>query len=254
MIIDTHIHLYDDRYKENLDIIINEAIESDVKKMVLIGYDYISSFKAIELANKYPYFYATVGLHPSEVSKNGRNIDWICELINNEKVIGIGEIGLDYYWDKTYIDLQKELFIKQIEIAKKYNLPISVHSRNASNDTFTILKEHQVHGVLHCYSQSLELAREYVKLGYFLGIGGVVTFQNSKELVEVVKEIDLKYMVVETDGPYLAPHPYRGKLNLPKYINLVVEKIASLKNMEIEEVKKVLETNTYSLFPKMRCL
>lgn len=254
MIIDTHIHLNDERYLDILDEVIEEAKNNDVLKMIVVGYDYQSSKKAIELANQYPFLYAAVGLHPSEVHKNGENIDWLNGLIKDKKVVAIGEIGLDYYWDKTYVDLQKELFIKQLELAKVNNLPVSIHSRSASSDTFTILKDHQVKGVLHCYSQSLEMAREYVKLGYFLGIGGVVTFQNSKELVSVVSEIDLKWMVVETDAPYLAPHPFRGKLNKPAYLKYIIEKIANIKNMEVEEVKKIIEENTYNLFSKMRCL
>lgn len=254
MIIDTHIHLNDERYLDILDEVIEEARNNDVEKMIVIGYDYQSSKKAVELANQYPFLYAAVGLHPSEVQKNGENIDWLNELIKEQKVVAIGEIGLDYHWDKTYVELQKELFIKQLELAKANNLPVSIHSRSASNDTFTILKNHHIKGVLHCYSQSLELAREYVKLGYYLGIGGVVTFQNSKELVSVVDEINLKWMVVETDGPYLAPYPFRGKLNKPAYLKYIIEKIANIKNMEVEEVKKILEENTYKLFSKMRCL
>lgn len=253
MIIDTHIHLYDERYLEQLEEVIEEARKNDVGKMIVIGYDFESSKKAIELANQYPNLYATVGLHPSEVSKQeNNNLDWIHELVKDSKVVAIGEIGLDYYWDKTHMELQKELFIKQIDIARQYNLPINVHSRSASNDTFTILKEHKIDGILHCYSQSVEMAREYVKLGYYLGIGGVVTFKNSKEIKEVVKEIDIKHIVVETDGPYLAPHPFRGKLNKPAYLTFVIEEIAKLKNMEISEVKEIIEKNTYDLFPSMR--
>lgn len=249
MIIDTHIHLYDDRYLENLDEVIEEAKNNDVGKMIIVGYDYESSVKAIELATKYDGFFAAVGLHPSEVGKDdNENIDWIYDLIEHPKVVAVGEIGLDYYWDKTHSELQKVLFVKQIEIARSYNLPIIVHSRSASNDTFTILKENKINGVLHCYSQSLEMAREYVKMGYYLGIGGVLTFKNSKEIKEVVQEIDLKHMVVETDGPYLAPHPFRGKLNKPSYLTYVISEIANLKGISEDAVKDIIEKNTYDLF------
>jgi TatD DNase family protein len=169
-------------------------------------------------------------------------------MVNHKKVIAIGEIGLDYYWSKDYVDLQKEMFIKQINIAKEYNLPIIVHSRSASNDTYTILKENMTKGVLHCYSQSLEMAYEYVKLGYYLGIGGVLTFKNSKEIKEVVEMIDLKHLVIETDGPYLAPTPYRGKLNKPAYLKYVIEEIARIKNLSVDDVKKSLENSTNLLF------
>ena len=249
MIIDTHIHLYDDRYIEKLDETIKEAFLEGVVKMIIVGFDYESSVKAIELSNKYPNFYAAIGLHPSEVHKNNNeDIRWIYKLITHPKVIAIGEIGLDYYWSKDYIELQKELFINQIKIAKEKKLPIIVHSRLASNDTYTILKENLVKGVLHCYSQSVEMAKEYVKMGYFLGIGGVLTFKNSREIKEVVKTIDLKYLVVETDGPYLAPTPFRGKLNKPAYLKYVIEEIANIKNLSIGEVKKSLENSTKNLF------
>lgn len=249
MIIDTHIHLYDDRYLEELDTVIKEAIEVDVKKMIIVGYDHETSIKAIELAEKYEGFYASVGLHPSEVHKDGnQDITWMNELINHPKVVAVGEIGLDYYWSKDYVDLQKDLFIKQIEIAREHNLPIIVHSRDASSDTYKILKEHLINGVLHCYSQSLEMAREYVKLGYYLGIGGVLTFKNSKEIKEVVKEIDLKHMVTETDGPYLAPSPFRGKLNKPAYLKYVIEEMSKIKDISEEELKNIIENNTFVLF------
>lgn len=249
MIIDTHIHLYDDRYLENLEEIIEEAKEKDVKKMIIVGYDYPSSIKAIKLAEKYDGFYAAVGVHPSEVHKlENDDLSWIEELLKHQKVVSIGEIGLDYYWSKEHMDLQKEIFIKQIKIAQANNLPIIVHSRDASNDTYQILKDNRVAGVLHCYSQSSEMAKEYVKLGYYLGIGGVLTFKNSKEIKEVVKEIKLKYLVIETDGPYLAPHPFRGKLNKPAYLTYVIDEMARIKDMSYEDIKVILEQNTKDLF------
>lgn len=249
MIIDTHIHLYDERYNDILDEVIKEAESVGVKKMIIIGFDYSSSIKAVELANKYPFFYASVGLHPSEVQKTKESpVSWLSELAKNKKVVAIGEIGLDYYWDKTYSELQKKYFIEQINCAKELNLPIIIHSREASKDTYEILKQNTIPGVLHCYSQSLEMAKQYIKLGYYIGIGGVVTFKNSKELKEVTKEIDLDYLLTETDGPYLAPHPFRGKLNKPSYLKYVVSEISSLKNLDEEIVKKRLAQNAERLF------
>lgn len=249
MIIDTHIHLYDERYQENLEEIIQDALDNDVGKMIIVGFDYESSKQAIALADKYPFMYASVGLHPSEVHKEKDiELNWLLELARNPKVVAIGEIGLDYYWDKTYLETQKEMFIKQIHLAKKLDLPIIVHSRDASLDTYNILKEYQTKGVLHCYSQSVEMAREYVKLGYYLGIGGVVTFKNSKEIKEVVRAIDLEYLLSETDGPYLAPTPFRGKLNKPSYLRYIIEEISVLKKLDVEKTKKELEQNANKLF------
>lgn len=249
MIIDTHIHLYDDKYKENIDLIIKEALEDEVSKLLVVGIDYETSLEAIRLAKTYPSVYAGIGLHPSEVLKEtDLELSWLHELVKEDKVIAIGEVGLDYYWTKETKDLQIAYFIKQIEIANLYDLPLSIHSRDASLDTFNILKEHRAKAVLHCYSQSLELAREYVKLGYYLGIGGVVTFKNAKEIKRVVEEIPLEYLVVETDGPYLSPAPFRGKLNEPKYLKYIVAEISEIKKLTKEKVKNQLKENTYKLF------
>ena len=178
MIIDTHIHLFDKKYEDELHEIINEAFDNDVKKMIIVGYDYQSSLKAIELANKYDQFFAAVGLHPSEVVKETDDeLSWLSPLIAHPKVIAIGEIGLDYYWDKSHKQKQIEMFIKQINFANANNLPVIIHNRDATLDTYHILKNHQTKGVLHCYSGSVEMAREFVKMGYYLGIGGVLTFK-----------------------------------------------------------------------------
>lgn len=231
MIIDTHMHLYDSKYDGIREDVINDAIKNGVKKMIAIGCDYQTSLKCIELAHKYSFIYCAIGLHPSEVHKEqDLNLSWIYELAKDEKVVAIGEIGLDYYWDKTYVALQKEMFIKQINIAKELDLPIVVHSRDSINDCYNIMKEYRTEGVMHCFSSSLEMAKEFTKLGYFLGIGGVVTFKNSKEIKRIVKEIDLKYLVTETDAPYLAPTPHRGHINKPEYLTLIIDEITMLKN------------------------
>lgn len=249
MIFDTHMHLYDSRYDNIRDNVINESFENDVKLMICVGFDYESSLKAIALSEKYPFIYASIGLHPSEVQKEkDEDLKWIYELSKNKKVIAIGEIGLDYYWDKSFIDKQKEMFIKQIDIAKELNLPIIVHSRDAISDTYNIMKDNIVNGVLHCFSSSLEMAKEFTKLGYYLGIGGVLTFKNSKEIKKVVKEIDLKYLITETDSPYLTPMPYRGEINKPFYISYVLDEIALQKNMDREEVENIMFKNACTLF------
>ena len=220
-----------------------------LKKMIVVGFDKESSLKALELSKKYDFIYLSVGLHPSEVKKEeDKELIWLKDILNNEKVISIGEIGLDYYWDKTFKEEQKHYFKKQIELAKEYNLPIIVHCRDAVQDCFDILKDSNVKGVMHCYSGSLEMAKEFIKRGYYLGIGGVVTFKNAVEIKRVVEEIDINFLLSETDSPYLTPVPFRGKLNQPAYTKYVVEEIAKIKNLPMEKVEETLEENTKRLF------
>lgn len=246
--IDTHIHLNDEAYNECLEQIIRDANNVGVNKMIVMGCDYLTSKKAIEIANKYENIYAMIGLHPSEVEKEkDKELNWLKELLNNDKVIGIGEIGLDLYWTKEYKDLQIELFEKQLQLSLDYNLPICIHSRDAIELTYQILSKNNYKGIIHCYSGSLEMANKFIKLGYLMGIGGVVTFKNTN-LKEVVKNIPLTSIVTETDGPYLAPTPYRGKLNKPEYIKLIVEEIANLKEISVQEVENQINENVLKLF------
>lgn len=245
--IDTHIHLNDEAYNECLEQIIKDANNVGVNKMIVMGCDYLTSKKAIEIANKYENIYAMIGLHPSEVEKEkDKELNWLKELLNNDKVIGIGEIGLDLYWTKEYKDLQIELFEKQLQLSLDYNLPICIHSRDAIELTYQILSKNNYKGIIHCYSGSLEMANKFIKLGYLIGIGGVVTFKNTN-LKEVVKNLPLTSIVTETDGPYLAPTPYRGKLNKPEYIKLVVDEIANLKEISVQEVEKQIDKNVFDL-------
>ena len=249
MIIDTHMHLYDKKFDEIREDVINESLASGITKMIACGCDYETSLKCIELAEKYDFIYAAVGIHPSEAHKmDYEDLSWIYKLAKHKKVVAIGEIGLDYYWDKTYIDIQKNIFIKQIQIAKELDLPIIVHSRDSINDTYTILKDNRVNGVLHCFSGSLEMAREFVKLGYYLGVGGVLTFNNSKEIKKVVEEISLDKLLTETDAPYLAPVPFRGTINKPAYIPYIIKKIAEIKNIDVVKAENKLYQNGHDLF------
>lgn len=246
--IDTHIHLNDKAYNDNLDQIINEAINTGINKMVVIGYDYESSKKAIEISEKYNNIYAMVGLHPSEVDKEtDTNLNWLKDFLKHEKVIGIGEIGLDLYWTKEYKQLQIEYFEKQLKLSLEYNVPVNIHSRDAIELTYQILSKDNYKGIIHCFSGSLEMANKFIKKGYLIGIGGVVTFKNTN-LKEVVKNIPMEFIVTETDGPYLAPTPYRGKLNKPEYIKIICEEISNIKNITIEEVEKQIDENVYNLF------
>ena len=251
MYFDTHVHLNSEQY-ENIDEIIKNALENKVNKMVVIGYDIETSIKAIEIAKKYDFIYASIGIHPSEIKKMKNNdLEELEKLLPNKKIVAIGEIGLDYYWDKDNKEKQKKVFTEQLKIANKYNLPIIIHSREAAQDTYEILKENKKYykkGIMHCYSYSLDLAKEFIKLDLLLAFGGALTFLNAKQNKEVVKEIDIKYLLTETDAPYLTPHPFRGKRNEPKYIPLIVKEMANLKNMSEEEVAYITYNNACNLF------
>lgn len=250
MLFDTHVHLNDSSYSDYKKII-DDALKENVTKMVVIGYDLESSKKAIEIAKEYPFIYASIGIHPSESL-----LDYESDLVELEKlicdkVVSIGEIGLDYHYENIDKERQKDLFIRQLSLAKKYDLPIVIHSRDACKDTYDILKEYKEcykKGIMHCYSYSKEMAKEFIKLNFIFGIGGVVTYKNAKELKEVVKELDLKYIVLETDAPYLAPTPNRGKQNEPQYIKYVASEIANIKEISKEELEDITYKNGCDFF------
>lgn len=247
MIFDTHIHLNDKKIYENLDFYIQDALNKGVKKFLCVGYDLESSKIAIEIANKYHEVYASIGIIPTEYKQyNDDSINSLRKLMDkSNKIVAIGEIGLDYYREKeeSVRTLQKKIFIEQIELANELNLPISIHCRDAYKDTLDILKEHTCikKGIMHCFSGSLESAKEFIKLGYLIAFGGVLTFKNSIKTKEVLKNIDLKDVVFETDAPYLAPTPFRGKINIPSYIVETVKYASSLLNCP----KETLEDITY---------
>ncbi len=231
--IDTHCHI--DDYED-----INEVINKmQGHKIIVSGTNDISNLKIIELCNKYDNVYGTLGIHPEEIDKiTNESFKIIENNINNKKIVGIGEIGLDYYWNKENKEQQKQLFIKQLQIAKKYNKCVVVHTRDAINDSYEILKEYgkDLKIDIHCFSGSIEMAKKFIELGAVLGIGGVVTFKNAKKNQKIVEEIDLKHFVLETDSPYLTPEPYRGKRNEPYNVYYVAQKIASIKGINIDEV------------------
>ena len=232
MLIDTHCHLSSDDYN-NLDEIINEFDGI----MIASGCDLKTNKEVIELVNKYDSVYGTLGIHPEEIENfKESDLKFIEDNLNNKKIVGIGEIGLDYYWVKDNKEQQKELFIKQLDIAKKYNKAVIVHSREAIQDTYDILKKYNLKGSIHCFNSSLEMAREFIKIGYKIGVGGVLTFKNSKKLQEIVKDIDLKHVLLETDSPYLTPEPYRGQKNKPSNVYYVALKLAELKKLSIEDI------------------
>lgn len=245
--IDTHCHLDIEDYEDVEQVIKN--MNGNI--MIASGYDFNSSKRVIDLVNNYDNIYGTIGIHPNEYdSMNNETLKYIEENLSNKKIVGIGEIGLDYYWDTDHKELQREYFIKQICLAKKYNKVIVIHSREAAQDTYDILKEH-LNGnkcVMHCYSYSLEMAKAYKKLGVKFGIGGVLTFKNSSKLKEVVEYLDLEDILLETDSPYLSPEPFRGKTNEPKNVEIVAEKIAELKGISKEKVLSKTTENASLLF------
>lgn len=247
MIIDTHAHL--DMLSDPKGAI-ERAFNSGVEKIIVPGVEPDTFNTVVDFANSYENVYAQLGIHPSEAQKfNDETAKRIIELAKNPKVVAIGEIGLDYYWDKTFVDVQKRVFKTQIEIANLLNLPIVVHDRDAHGDTFDILEQMNAKKVLlHCYSGSLEFAQRCIKNGWLLAFGGVITFKNAKKARQVAENIPLEYIVLETDSPYLTPHPHRGEENEPKYINFVAKEIANIKDMTLNEVEKITTGNAERFF------
>ena len=249
--IDTHCHLFDEEFDIDREDTIKRAIDSDVEKMILVGFSHKTNQLAQEMAKKWNVFYPTAGLHPSEASLNYLN-DFLefKSFVEKNKVYAIGECGLDYHWDITYKEEQKKLFRLQCEYAIEKDLPIIVHSRDAAKDTFDIIASYKgkLKGVMHCYSGSKELALEYVKLGFYISLGGPVTFKNAKEPKEVAKAVPLDLLLIETDCPYLAPTPMRGKRNESSYVKYVRDEIASLRGITPKEVEEATTKNAIRLF------
>ena len=247
--IDSHCHIIDEAFSDDFDEIIKRIEENNIERcMIVCCYDHEYD-KAIALAKKDSRFDVAVGIHPSDVKKLNDDI-WnkFIEYSNNPYVKAIGEIGLDYYWDKDNKDDQKDIFIKQIEIANKLNKPILVHSRDAMQDTFDIMKKYPAKGVMHCYSGSREMAKEFMKLGYYLSLGGPVTYKNANEPKEVAKIIDDDKILIETDCPYLTPVPFRGKRNEPSYVVYTGKYISELRNVDEDVFKDQLVNNYDRLF------
>lgn len=217
----------------------------------MVGFSHQTNQQAFELAQEYPLFYPTAGLHPSEASKNYKeDLLYLEEFIKKHKIYAIGECGLDYHYGKDNIHEQKKLFQGQIELAIQYQLPLIIHMREATQDTFDILKEYKgkIRGVMHCYSGSKEMAEEFIKLGFYISLGGPVTFKNAKEAKRIAEEIDLKSLLIETDCPYLAPVPYRGNRNESSYVLEVAKQIATLRGMSVQQIEEITEQNAIKLF------
>ena len=248
-LIDTHAHL--DMIEEPVDEILREMNENGVKKVIIPSVEEKTFDKILEIAHTNENIYAMTGIYPSEAKTYTQELEAKMEgLCRDTKVIAVGEIGLDYYWDKSFTDLQKEVFRKQILFANKMNLPIVVHDREAHKDTFDILNETDKGGkvLFHCFSGSVEFMKECVKKGWFIALGGVVTFKNAIKMKEVAKEVPLDRLVLETDSPYLTPVPFRGKTNKPAYVKYVAEEIAALRGMSYDEIAEITTMNAERFF------
>lgn len=253
MLFDSHAHLNDERFDEDREELISSLQEKGVDLVVNPGACIKTSIESVELANKYDFIYAAVGVHPHDVGDlDDTAIDTLRKLATeNEKVVAIGEIGLDYYYDNYPRDIQQKWFIKQIELANELKLPIIIHDRDAHGDTLEIIKKYkspEIGCVLHCYSGSVELAREYVKMGCYISLSGTVTFKNNKKTKEVAREIPLDRLFIETDSPYMAPTPHRGKRNDPSLVQFVADTIAVEKGVSYETVCKATKENAKKFF------
>jgi TatD DNase family protein len=249
LIFDSHAHYYDEAFDSDRDELLKSLPDEGVYKVINSGSDIITSKKCIEISKKYPYCLATVGIHPENANNvNCGFTEELESLLINNNVAGIGEIGLDYYYSSENRNLQKDIFIKQVKLSKKYNLPIIVHDREAHDDTLEIIKNYNPKGVIHCFSGNLDMANKVTELGVFIGIGGIITFKNAKKLAYVVKNISLEYILLETDAPYLSPVPHRGKRCKSSYIKYVAKKIADIKNVSAQEVLSITRKNSLLLF------
>jgi len=249
-LIDTHAHLDFEKFQENLDEILENAKFVGVEKIIIPGVTLEDTPKIINLIEKYDNLFGAVAVHPSEAKGWQEEYYGILkEHAQHEKIVAIGETGLDYYWDATFKETQQHVFRRHLELAEELNLPVIIHDRESHADILTILKEFpEVKGVMHCFSGNAEFAEECVKIGYYIALGGPVTFKNAKEAKEVAQKIPLEKLVLETDSPYLAPHPFRGKENDPSKIILVAETIAEIKGLSVEEVGEITSENAENLF------
>ena len=252
MIFDTHAHYDDEAFDEDRDQLLSSFPTNGIQAVVNIGASIQTTKSTLELTRRYAFVYGAVGVHPNETGElNDHLLDWLKDMARQPKVVAVGEIGLDYYWDEPDRGIQKKWFERQLQLAREVKLPVIIHSREAAKDTLDIMKAahgEELGGVVHCFSYTKEIAKEYLDMDYYFGIGGVVTFQNGKKLKEVVEYLPIEKMLLETDSPYLAPVPYRGKRNSSLYIPLIAEEIAKIKGMDYDEVVRVTEGNAKSLF------
>lgn len=256
MIFDSHAHYDDEQFDEDRDTLLSGMEEAGIGGIINMGASLEGVAASQALAEQYPFVYAAAGVHPDYAgSLNEENMQWMYGLCRKPKTVAVGEIGLDYYWDKESRDCQKKWFITQLDMAKETGLPVNIHSRDAAQETFEIMKKEHAGttgGVIHCFSSSAQMALEYVKLGYYIGIGGVVTFKNARVMKEVAAAVPLDHIVIETDCPYLAPVPNRGKRNSSLYLPLVIREIAEIKGVTPKEVEDATYANVKRVYPKIQ--
>lgn len=252
MYFESHAHYDDERFDDDRDELLAELPADGIETVVNSSSDIASSRASIALAEKYPYFYASVGVHPHEVSKmTEADIDTLREMSKHPKVVALGEMGLDFYYDLSPRDSQRYWFKRQLELAEELDMPIIVHSRDASQECFDIISQSNVRkGVIHCYSGSAPMAKDYADMGFYIGVGGSLTFKNNKKTVEVVEKLPLEKILIETDSPYLAPVPYRGRRNDSRLLKYVVEKISEIKNIPEIDICNITKNNAIDLFIK----
>ncbi len=250
MFIDTHAHLNNEKFVEDLEEVIKNAHNNSVSKIIVVGYDHVGNKRAIELANKYENIYAVIGVHPLDVEKaTDEHKCFIIDSLSNPKVVGLGETGLDYYYSKDFVEVQKEWFKWHLDMSVKFKKPVVVHSRDAIQETYDIMSEYEnLKAVLHCYSGSPEMAKRFQSMGVYISLAGTVTFKNANSLKEVAKTADLDLLFAETDCPYLAPIPNRGKRNEPANVKYVIEEIANLRDELTSEVETKIYENSIRFF------
>jgi len=252
MLFDTHVHLNARQFSEDRDEVIKRAHDNGVTRMTVVGFDDETIPIAIDIAEEYENIYATVGWHPVDaISFTEEKLQWLESLASHPKVVALGEMGLDYYWDTSPKDVQEKVFRQQIRLAKKVNMPIIIHNREATRDIIKVLQEEKaetVGGIMHCFSGTVQDVAPCLDMNFYISIAGPVTFKNAHEIKEVAKSVPLDKLLVETDAPYLAPHPHRGKRNEPAHVRLVVEKIAELRNIDEQELFEITTENALKFF------
>lgn len=252
MIFETHAHYDDEAFDEDREVLLKKLPQEGIGRVVNIGASMESCKRTVELMERYPYIYGALGVHPSETEElNEDAIDWLREQCGRDKCVAVGEIGLDYHWPEPAPYVQKKWFIRQIRLAAEVGLPVVIHSREAARDTIDIMKEQkaeEIGGVIHCYSYAKETARIFLDMGFYIGIGGVLTFKNGRRLKEAAQYIPLDRIVLETDSPYLSPEPNRGRRNNSLNLPLVAESLAELKNVSVEEVERITWENACRLY------
>ncbi len=252
MIFETHAHYDDKAFEEDRERLLSQMDKNGIANIVNVSSDLESCKRTIELVNNYSFVYGALGIHPSDSGElTKEDLHWIEEKCRQGKIVAVGEIGLDYYWDTPEREIQKKWFVEQLKLAKRTHLPVIIHSRDAAKDTYDILCEQhaeEIGGVIHCFSYGVEMAKEYIKMGFYIGIGGVLTFKNAKKLKEVAEIIPLDRIVLETDSPYLAPEPNRGKRNSSLNIPYIIEELAQIRGVSIEEIECITMKNAKQLY------